>query len=152
MINQEITPTVFRRDVLHQLDEIAGRMNVKSPIHIKVDTGMTRIGIRPDEEGAAFVKEALACENLIVEGIFTHFSKADEADKAFANGQLQSFLSFVKKCEEENDYKFKLVHCSNSAGIIDMPDANLDMVRAGIILYGMYPSDIDYDIFESFPF
>ncbi len=144
LINQEITPTVFRRDVLHQLDEIAGRMNVKSLIHIKVDTGMTRIGIRPDEEGAAFVKEALACENLIVEGIFTHFSKADEADKAFANGQLQSFLSFVKKCEEENDYKFKLVHCSNSAGIIDMPDANLDMVRAGIILYGMWPSeDVD---------
>lgn len=144
LINQEITPTVFRRDVLHQLDEIAGRMNVKSPIHIKVDTGMTRIGIRPDEEGAAFVKEALACENLIVEGIFTHFSKADEADKAFANGQLQSFLTFVKKCEEENDYKFKLVHCSNSAGIIDMPDANLDMVRAGIILYGMWPSeDVD---------
>lgn len=141
LINQEITPTVFRRDVLHQLNEIAGRMNVKSPIHIKVDTGMTRIGIRPDEEGAAFVKEALACENLIVEGIFTHFSKADEEDKTFANGQLQSFLSFVKKCEEENGYKFKLVHCSNSAGIIDMPDANLDLVRAGIILYGMWPSE-----------
>ena len=141
LINQEITPTVFRRDVLHQLDEIAGRMKVKTPIHIKVDTGMTRIGIRPDEEGAAFVKEALACENLIVEGIFTHFSKADEADKDFANGQLQSFLSFVTKCEEENAYKFKLVHCSNSAGIIDMPDANLDLVRAGIILYGMWPSE-----------
>lgn len=140
LINQEITPTVFRRDVLHQLDEIAGRMNVKSPIHIKVDTGMTRIGIRPDEEGAAFVKEALACENLIVEGIFTHFSKADEADKSFANGQLHSFLSFARKCEKDNDYKFKFVHCSNSAGIIDMPDANCDLVRAGIILYGMWPS------------
>lgn len=141
LINQEITPTVFRRDVLHQLNEIAGRMNVKTPIHIKVDTGMTRIGIRPDEEGAAFVKEALSCENLVVEGIFTHFSKADETDKAFANGQLRSFLSFVAKCEEENDYKFKFVHCSNSAGIIDMPDANLDLVRAGIILYGMWPSE-----------
>lgn len=141
LINQEITPTVFRRDVLHQLNEIAGRMNVKTPIHIKVDTGMTRIGIRPDEEGAAFVKEALSCENLVVEGIFTHFSKADETDKAFANGQLRSFLSFVAKCEGENDYKFKFVHCSNSAGIIDMPDANLDLVRAGIILYGMWPSE-----------
>ena len=140
LINQEITPTVFRSDVLHQLNEIAGRMNVKTPIHIKVDTGMTRIGIRPDEEGAAFVKEALSCENLIVEGIFTHFSKADEADKSFANRQLQSFLSFVNKCEEENHYKFKLVHCSNSAGILDMPEANLDLVRAGIILYGMWPS------------
>jgi len=141
LINQEITPTVFRSDVLHQLDEIAGKMNVKAPVHIKVDTGMTRIGIRPDKEGAAFVKEALACKNLVVEGIFTHFSKADEADKEFANGQLQKFLAFVAECEKENDFTFKLVHCSNSAGIIDMPDANLDLVRAGIILYGMWPSE-----------
>ena len=141
LINQEITPAVFRRDVLQQLNEIAGRMNVKAPIHIKVDTGMTRIGIRPDEEGEAFVKEALACENLIVEGIFTHFSKADEADKAFANGQLTKFRAFVEKCERDNAFKFKYVHCSNSAGIIDMPDANMDLVRAGIILYGMWPSN-----------
>ncbi len=141
LINQEITPTVFRRDVLHQLNDMAGKMNVKTPIHIKVDTGMTRIGIRPDEEGAAFVKEALACENLIVEGIFTHFSKADEADKTFAEGQLDKFLAFVDKCEKENEYTFRYVHCSNSAGIIDMPQANQDLVRAGIILYGMWPSD-----------
>lgn len=141
LINQEITPTVFRSDVLHQLDEMAGKMNVKAPIHIKVDTGMTRIGIRPDAEGVAFVKEALACENLIVEGIFTHFSKADEADKAFAKGQHERFLAFVDACEKENNFKFDFVHCSNSAGIIDMPQANEDLVRAGIILYGMWPSD-----------
>lgn len=141
LINQEITPAVFRRDVLGQLNEIAGKMNVKAPIHIKVDTGMTRIGIRPDEEGEAFVKEALACENLIVEGIFTHFSKADETDKTFANGQLNTFRTFVDKCEKDNNFKFRFVHCSNSAGIIDMPDANMDLVRAGIILYGMWPSN-----------
>ena len=141
LINQEITPTVFRSDVLHQLDEMAGKMNVKAPIHIKVDTGMTRIGIRPDAEGVAFVKEALACENLIVEGIFTHFSKADEADKDFAKGQHERFLAFVDACEKENNFKFDFVHCSNSAGIIDMPQANEDLVRAGIILYGMWPSD-----------
>ena len=140
LINQEITPAVFRKDVLQQLNEIAGKMSVKTPIHIKVDTGMTRIGIRPDEEGEAFIKEALACENLIVEGIFTHFSKADEADKTFANGQLAKFRSFVEKCEKDNAFKFKYVHCSNSAGILDMPDANMDLVRAGIILYGMWPS------------
>ena len=141
LINQEITPAVFRRDVLGQLNEIAGKMNVKAPIHIKVDTGMTRIGIRPDEEGEAFVKEALACENLIVEGIFTHFSKADETDKTFANGQLNAFRTFVDKCEKDNNFKFRFVHCSNSAGIIDMPDVNMDLVRAGIILYGMWPSN-----------
>ena len=152
LINQEITPAVFRRDVLQQLNEIAGRMNVKAPIHIKVDTGMTRIGIRPDEEGEAFVKEALACENLIVEGIFTHFSKADESDKTFANGQLTKFRAFVEKCERDNAFKFKYVHCSNSAGILDMPDANLDLVRAGIILYGMWPSsEVNKDVLKLEP-
>ena len=141
LINQEITPAVFRLDMLHQLDEAAGRMNVKAPVHIKVDTGMSRIGIRPDEDGAAFVKEALKCRNLYIEGIFTHFAKADEMDKTAANEQLQNFLSFVAECEENNNYKFSLVHCSNSAGIIDMPQANQDLVRAGIILYGLWPSD-----------
>lgn len=141
LINQEITPAVFRSDMLHQLDETAAKMNVKASVHIKVDTGMTRIGIRPDAQGEAFVKEALSCKNLIVEGIFTHFAKADEADKESANGQLEAFLSFVKKCETDNNFKFSYVHCSNSAGIIDMPQANQDIVRAGIILYGLWPSD-----------
>lgn len=140
LINQEITPAVFRRDVLRQLNETAAGMGIKTPVHIKVDTGMTRIGIRPDEEGALFVKEALTYENLIIEGIFTHFAKADEADKAAADKQLSTFLSFVKKCEEENNFSFPYVHCSNSAGIIDLPYANLDVVRAGIILYGLWPS------------
>ncbi len=140
LINQEITPAVFRMDVLRQLNETAAGMGIKTPVHIKVDTGMTRIGIRPDEEGALFVKEALTYENLIIEGIFTHFAKADEADKAAADKQLSTFLSFVKKCEEENNFSFPYVHCSNSAGIIDLPYANLDVVRAGIILYGLWPS------------
>lgn len=141
LINQEITPTVFRRDMLHELDETAARLGVKTPVHIKVDTGMSRIGIQADEEGVSFVKEALLCENLIVEGIFTHFAKADEADKTAAHTQLDTFLGFVKDCEKKFDYKFPLVHCSNSAGILDIPRANLDLVRAGIILYGMWPSD-----------
>lgn len=140
LINQEITPAVFRKDVLCQLNETAAKMGVKTPVHIKVDTGMTRIGIRPDEEGAAFVKEALSYDNLLIEGIFTHFAKADETDKAAANNQLSTFLNFVKRCEAENDFSFKYVHCSNSAGIIDLPQANLDLVRAGIILYGLWPS------------
>ena len=141
LINQEITPTVFRKDALHQLNEVAGKMKVKAPIHIKVDTGMSRIGIYPDANGEAFVKEALACENLYLEGIFTHFSKADETNKEFANGQLDAFLSFVNKCEKDNGFKFDYVHCSNSAGILDIPSANQDLVRAGIILYGLWPSD-----------
>lgn len=141
MINQEIIPTVFRSDMLKELDETARRLGVITPVHIKVDTGMARIGISPDDAGVLFVKEALACKNLLVDGIFTHFAKADEADKTAANKQLATFLSFVKRCEVECNYHFPLVHCSNSAGIMDMPAANLDLVRAGIILYGMLPSD-----------
>lgn len=141
LINQEIIPTVFRLDMLHELNQTAARLGVKAAVHIKVDTGMARIGIQPNEEGFQFVKEALLCEHLSVEGIFTHFAKADEADKEAANKQLELFLAFVKKCEEENNYSFPFVHCSNSAGILDMPRANLDLVRAGIILYGMWPSD-----------
>lgn len=141
LINQEIIPTVFRMDMLRELDETAARLGVKASVHIKVDTGMARIGIQANEEGKAFVKEALSCENLSVDGIFTHFAKADEADKRAANAQLDCFLTFVKECETEFGYKFPLVHCSNSAGILDMPQANLDLVRAGIILYGLWPSD-----------
>ena len=141
MINQEIIPTVFRMDMLQELNQTAAKLGVKAAVHIKVDTGMARIGIQPDEEGSLFVKEALACEHLSVDGIFTHFAKADEADKTAANKQLDTFLSFVKECEIKFDYKFPYVHCSNSAGILDMPQANLDLVRAGIILYGMWPSD-----------
>lgn len=141
LINQEIIPTVFRKDMLKELDETARRLGVKASVHIKVDTGMARIGISPDDAGVLFVKEALACKNLVVDGIFTHFAKADEADKTPANQQLATFLSFVKRCEEECGYHFPLVHCSNSAGIMDMPGANLDLVRAGIILYGLFPSD-----------
>lgn len=141
LINQEIIPTVFRLDMLQELNQTAAKLGVKAAVHIKVDTGMARIGIQPDEEGSLFVKEALACEHLSVDGIFTHFAKADEADKTAANKQLDTFLSFVKECEIKFDYKFPYVHCSNSAGILDMPQANLDLVRAGIILYGMWPSD-----------
>lgn len=152
LINQEIIPTVFRLDMLHELNQTAARLGVKATVHIKVDTGMARIGIQPNEEGFQFVKEALLCEHLSVEGIFTHFAKADEADKTAANKQLDTFLSFVKECEAKFDYKFPYVHCSNSAGILDMPQANLDLVRAGIILYGMWPSDeVNKDVIPLLP-
>lgn len=141
LINQEIMPTVFKSDMLHELDQTAAKLGVKAAVHIKVDTGMSRIGIQPDREGESFVKEALSCEHLKVEGIFTHFAKADELDKTAANRQLEAFLSFVRKCEKDNNYSFAFVHCSNSAGILDIPRANLDLVRAGIILYGLWPSD-----------
>ena len=141
IIENDICPTVFRTDMLHQLDDVAKSLNKKVNVHIKVDTGMSRIGIYPDDNGLQFVKDALSLENVCVEGIFTHFAKADEKDKAFADKQYQTFMEFVKQCQSEFQYEFPYVHCSNSAGIIDMQYANQDLVRAGIALYGMWPSD-----------
>lgn len=136
----DLCPTVFKKEMLLALNEIGKKKNKTIHVHIKVDTGMSRIGIFPNELGLQFVKDALTFENLCIEGIFTHFANADEADKTFANQQFHDFMDFVSKCEKECSYQFPYVHCSNSPGMIEMPYANDDLVRAGIALYGMWPS------------
>ena len=135
-----ITPSVFKLQTLKLLNSTGKERGIRIPVQIKVDTGMSRIGIFPDDQGLHFVKQALSCENLEVTGIFTHFARADETDKSFSNHQHQIFMDFVHRCEKELSYTFPCVHCSNSPGIIDMPYANEDMVRAGISLYGLWPS------------
>lgn len=140
-VGQDIRVTVFRRDSLQELNALALKMGKKAKVHIKVDTGMGRIGITPDAQGAAFVKEALALPGIEVEGIFTHFACADEADKTSAGKQLALYKAFVETVEKENDCKIPLHHCSNSAGIMELPQANMDLVRAGITLYGLLPSE-----------
>lgn len=140
IIQQEIRPVVFRYDMLKQLSEIAGQIGKSVKIHLKVDTGMSRIGIWPDEEGLTFVKKALEMPDIEVEGILTHFAKADEKDKMSAYRQLETFEKFIRQIEQETGYKIPLSHCSNSAGIIEMQNANMDAVRAGITLYGLWPS------------
>ena len=141
LAENEIRPAVFREDTLEELNEVAGRQGEKIKVHVKVDTGMGRIGISPDDRGLKFVKKLLSLPNLELEGIFTHFARADEADKSNAMRQLQTFQEFVKRVEETLSIQIPLKHCSNSAGILEIPDANMDLVRAGITLYGLYPSD-----------
>lgn len=146
LIREEIRMTVFRSDTLKELSEVVkllGEKGIKkkAKIHIKVDTGMSRIGIRTDEEGLSFVKEALETEEIETEGIFTHFARADETDKCPAQKQLTEFEEFLEKIKLETGKRIPVWHCSNSAGIIEFPRANMDMVRAGIILYGLWPSD-----------
>lgn len=141
MIKNNVRLTVFRKDTLDELNEIAGKLGKKALVHIKVDTGMSRIGISPYDCGMEFVEYALSCENIEVEGIFTHFARADETDLESANEQFDMFTGFVEGIEDTFDFKFKVKHCSNSAAIIQMKYANLDTVRAGIIMYGLWPSD-----------
>jgi len=141
MIKRGIRMTVFRRDTIEELNEIAGKIGKKAIVHLKVDTGMSRIGVSPYDEGLDIIKSAINAPNIDVEGIFTHFARADETDKIYANEQYELFSSFVEGVESETGFKFKVKHCSNSAAIIDMPYAHMDAVRAGIILYGLWPSN-----------
>lgn len=141
MIEQNITMTVFQEETLDALSKTARLLGKKACVHIKVDTGMSRIGINPDEEGKRFARSAIENPDLLVEGIFTHFANADVSDKSEAKEQLFEFIQMIKEIEEENSFHFKLKHCSNSAGILEMPEANMDLVRAGIALYGLWPSE-----------
>lgn len=140
MIEQNIRMTVFRIDMIEEIEKCAKKLNKKAKVHIKVDTGMTRIGMRPDESGVDFVKNVMQKENIEIEGIFTHFARADEIDKTYANEQIAQFKRFTDEIEKKLNFSIPLKHCSNSAGIIELKNANMDIVRAGITLYGLWPS------------
>lgn len=141
LIRYNIRPAVFREDTIDELSECARRMCKTVKVHVKIDTGMTRVGIKPDDSGIAYIDKILHAEGVELEGIFTHFARADESDKASARGQLKKMQDFVARIEKELNYHIPLKHCSNSAGIVELPDANMDLVRAGITLYGLWPSD-----------
>lgn len=141
MAEKEIRPAVFRYDMIEQLKEAGQRAGRPIKVHIKVDTGMSRIGITPDEEGLRFVQQLMNQKEIEIEGIFTHFARADELDKTSARRQLEVFRNFIAMVEERLGLEIPVKHCSNSAGILELPEANMDVVRAGITLYGLYPSD-----------
>lgn len=141
LIDQEIRAAVFREDTLEELSACAKRLGKKAKVHIKVDTGMSRVGIRPDEEGLSFLQKACRLPGIEIEGIFTHFARADEKDKTSARTQLSAFCSFVEAAEKLTGIVIPIKHCSNSAGILELPEANLSLVRAGITLYGLSPSE-----------
>lgn len=140
LAQEEIRPACFREDMLEALSAAGEKAGKAVRIHVAVDTAMSRIGVRPDDEGLAFVKKALETPYVDVEGIFTHFSKADETDPANTRRQIAEFTAFCKRIETELGYRVPIQHCSNSAGIVRFPEANLDLVRAGITLYGLWPS------------
>lgn len=140
IVKEELRPAVFTYEMAKNLSDAACRLDRDVSVHIKIDTGMSRIGLQVNEESAKLVAQIAAMPHMIIEGIFTHFAKADEADKASAHRQIALFRKMISMVEQEGvtiPYK----HCSNSAGIVDLPDANMDIVRAGITLYGLWPSN-----------
>lgn len=140
LIASQIRPSVFTMEQAVPLSEQAVRMGRKAKIHLAVDTGMNRIGMYPDEAGADLAAAIGALPGIEIEGLFTHFARADETDKESTRLQLERYLHFVELLRQRG-LKIPVKHCSNSAGIIDLPQTHLDAVRAGISIYGLYPSD-----------
>lgn len=152
LIRQKIRPAVFREDSIDELACCAHRVGRDAIVHVKVDTGMSRLGIRPDVAGLHFVEKILHTEGIMLEGMFTHFARADERDKTSAGMQLALFQDFVSRIETELGYHIPVKHCSNSAGIVELPGANMDAVRAGITLYGLWPSaEVSRDVISLQP-
>ena len=152
LINYHLTQTLWSYQAARSLSNVAESGSQKIKAHLKVDTGMGRLGVLPDDgalpdkkidfRGNA-IKEAVAIKNLpgiALEGIYTHFATADAKDKSSANRQFELFCGFLEQLKEQG-VEFKIRHAANSAAIIDMPETHLDMVRAGISIYGYYPSD-----------
>lgn len=139
MIRARIRPTVFTIDMAERLSFMAGRLEVECPIHFAVDTGMSRIGYQVTPEAADEMARIASLPHIVVEGIFTHFAKADEADKTSTFRQMELFGQMIEMLKER-DVTIPIRHCSNSAAIVDVPEANMDLVRAGITMYGLWPS------------
>lgn len=139
IVDYNITQVVFTKEQAESLSLAARRRQKNVKVHMAVDTGMSRIGVRPEVAGE-FAKAVAAMPNVELEGMFSHFALADAVDKTFAYKQLDNFKLAIKKTEDAG-VKIAIKHIANSAAILEMPEAHFDMVRAGIILYGLWPSD-----------
>ncbi|MEK6678642.1 MAG: alanine racemase [Nitrospirota bacterium] len=133
----DLTPVVYQEGFLKAIANEAGNINRQINIHIKIDTGMGRIGVLP-EDAVDFVKKAASQKNIKVEGVMTHFADADLADKAYAEKQMAEFTSIVNKINKEGiDMPYQ--HISNSAALIGFENNKFNMARPGIMLYGYAP-------------
>lgn len=137
---EEFRPAVFKLSMARKLSQAAVKNNIVVNVHIKIDTGMSRIGYRDLETAVPEIMEISRLPGIRIEGLFTHFARADEKKTDPAYVQFRKFQEFQKALEAQG-LEIPICHCSNSAGIIRMPEANLNAVRAGVILYGLYPSE-----------
>jgi alanine racemase len=130
--------TVFSEEVLDEIIIQSEELQKTVFIHLKVDTGMTRIGVQTKEEALVLANKAANSTFVTIKGIFTHFANADSEDPSYTHQQFERFRSVITYLEE-NQISIPLKHCCNTAGTMNFPDMHLDMVRVGIGLYGLYP-------------
>ena len=141
LLRYDIRTAMFQYEKAKKLSDLALKQGKKAVVHLALDTGMSRIGMKADREHAKEAASIAALEGIEVEGLFTHFARADETDKSAYEEQYRRYKEFLGYLKELG-VKILIRHCSNSAGIVESLESNhMDMVRAGIAIYGMYPSD-----------
>lgn len=140
MLDNNIRMNVYTEDMAKEIANMARREGKTAYIHIKLDTGMGRLGFSITDESIEAIARINKLPNVRMEGVFTHFAKADEKDKTFTKKQIREF-EYMTKMLKENGVTFEYEHCSNSAAIIDVPEAKFDIVRAGVSTFGLYPSE-----------
>ena len=141
LLRYDIRTAMFQYEKAKKLSDLALKQGKKAVVHLALDTGMSRIGMKADREHAKEAASIAALEGIEVEGLFTHFARADETDKSAYEEQYRRYKEFLGYLKELG-VKIPIRHCSNSAGIVESLESNhMDMVRAGIAIYGMYPSD-----------
>jgi alanine racemase len=138
-VAHELTVCVNEPHNVRALAKIAAEFGRRVPVHLKINTGMSRYGVRWDE-ALPLVEQVLAKKSLSLEGVMTHFAESDERDKSFAHLQFARF-SEVLHALERNGISVPLRHCCNSGGFLDLPQAHLDLVRIGLLLHGVFPSE-----------
>jgi alanine racemase len=139
-VAHDLTVCVNEPHAVRRLAMVAADFGKRVPVHLKIHTGMSRYGVRWDE-ALPLIEKILSEKSLQFEGVMTHFSQSDETDKTFANLQFSRFQEILSALEQKK-VSVKFRHACNSGGFLDLPHAHLDMVRTGILLYGVFPSQV----------
>lgn len=140
LLKYEIAQTIYSLDTAQKLSEVAEIQKKKAVVHIAVDTGMTRIGFHAEESDADQIAEIKGLPNIELEGLYTHFSCADEQDKTYCDMQMVKYDAMIQMLKER-EIIIPIKHVCNSAGIMEFDNHRFDMVRSGIVTYGIYPSE-----------
>lgn len=151
ILKYNITQTVYSYDLAEALSDEALKRGTKARIHIKIDTGMTRVGFMPGYRAVKDVVSIMSLKGIVIEGIFTHFAVADEKDRTYTQRQFELFENIMEELNRIG-VLIPIRHVSNSAAIIQYPEMTLEAVRPGVILYGIYPSsEVDRNIIDLKP-
>lgn len=142
VVDYNLSQTVTSREIIQKLSDYAQASGKTPKVHLKIDTGMGRLGIRPGKELDFFLPVLKKCRNIEVEGVYTHFAASEDTDRSYTNLQMRRFKSAIRAVDEAG-IKCRYRHCYNSAAIINHPElySFFNLVRPGLILYGYYPCD-----------